>query len=1182
MGLNRKNLSLTNRTLTTQRFVVSQTGRDSRGRIFFDFKITLANVRDRGKIFVRRNPRITITETANTGSNNTWSLTVTNTAGSPTLLRPGKAISLSARLTLMSTSNEDPTASVSFDVAVKVFNNKTRTQNAIFTLPIVVQPNLGAVQTDVNFDTGKLYGIDEDSVSPVIKMVSNARSRFKIRLFNDTHKITGNGFIFRGFTVKITRKKTNKNIRNNIITISQSRKESKKLEEAILRPKQNFTTEFEINTKELRDKSRAERLEEEYDISILPDTVSFDGGQNFNRFSQSKLIGSASAFAVAQAINVDNISGGGGGGFGDDDFVDGTGEDEDGNQNNNFDGYNNINPCNNIDWGGFATITQEDLNITPPSSPNAPTGVFLDLIELAGNSIEYMGVQFPTVLYSGPIASGGNVPVTQFLPVVYSLQFFADTTFGMVELTSENALPGSHTTSASVPTEIDTFQVNTNAQDIGDEPFAGPLVDYVFPFDINTSSNLSGSDEDQAAAINLGKVFCKTQALIKIGNVVIPEGTPIVIKVRFYAIIPPGQFNSGQTIQSNCFQELIIRDICPTITQNTQIDCTDLQTPYSTVNPDPVVSGGTVQIPLNAQEVATDDDSIVSFSDLGTITNNGDVTITILAFVHQPTFTDLTAQVSPTTHTFNSGTMLNSNFVLDYENVTLFGQYLINYFVSVTVVPPTGLLPVDPPPYTLTCSRRVVVNITEEQVVLDPCIDKTISTVVTNVLPDIMSNTSESYFEGQFTVTNDGGTAPYSTTINGIGVSTMSVSNPATFTGLGAGEYSINVTDADGCKQVASVTVPEVISFDCNEFGPIVSGTAVSESFFGANDGSISITVTQNNTSSVFDFTTTFLWSNGATTQNISDLAPGAYSVTVTITDAVTGEICTDTTTYTVLTGDLPGEEIEPEEEFEDHTVEIENDGGDFGEPHTQEEIELQEDISECLGDFLCDIEYRLDVGKSVKDVYSKVAFLVLSNDILDFDGVVLKVDGVFQNDSSIATLEDLDCIRQRFHNICGCFLDKEETDIGKNIIDAGGIVDNTTAQSQQEQITNVATPPEDTEELFVPEETPAPPGSSAPASAPKPKTTSDTVSPPSAPSETVSQKELDRLYEAVSAAASAAAKFKFIPSSYDRKTIEVEGKKFLDALGKPPSGLAPLIDLLANAAFEYTLKTGLIFPAKN
>ena len=1178
MGLNRKNLSLTNRTLTTQRFVVSQTGRDSRGRIFFDFKITLANVRDRGKIFIRRNPRITITETANTGSNNTWSLTVTNTAGSPTLLTPGKAISLSARLTLMSTSNEDPTASVSFDVAVKVFNNKTRTQNAIFTLPIVVQPNLGAVQTDVNFDTGKLYGIDEDSVSPVIKMVSNARSRFKIRLFNDTHKITGNGFIFRGFTVKITRKKTNKNIRNNVITISQSRKESKKLEEAILRPKQNFTTEFEINTKELRDKNRAERLEEEYDISILPDTVSFDGGQNFKRFSQSKLIGSASAFAVAEAINVDNISGGGGGGFGDDDFVDGTGEDEDGNQNNNFGGYNNINPCNNIDWGGFATITQEDLNITAPSSPNAPTGVFLDLIELAGNSTEFLGVQFPTVLYSGPTASGGNVPVTLFLPVVYTLQFFADTSTGLIALDSDNALITPGVTDAnSIPTDIAEYEVPNSVQDIGDNPFAGPLEDYLFPYDITSSSPLSGNHAQQASVINLTKLYCKTQGLIKFGNQVIPEGTPIVLKIRFYAVIPPGHFNSGQTIQSNCFQEFTIRDICPTITQNTQIDCTVIQTPYSTVNPDPVVSGGTVQIPLTAQEVATDIDSIVSFSDLGTITNNGDVTITILGFIHQPTFTDLTAQVSPTTHTFNSGTMLNSNFVLDYENVTLFGQYLISYSVSFTVVPPAGLLPVDPPPYTLTCSRRTNVLITEEQVVLDPCLDKTISTVVTNVLPDIISNTSESYFEGQFIVTNDGGTAPYSTTINGIGVSNISVSNPATFTGLGAGEYSINVTDADGCKQVASVTVPEVISFDCNEFGPIVSGTAVSESFFGANDGSISITVTQNNTSSVFDFTTTFLWSNGATTQNISDLAPGAYSVTVTITDAVTGEICTDTTTYTVLTGDLPGEEIEPEEEFEDHTVEIENDGGDFGEPHTEEEVELQEDISECLGDFLCDIEYRLDVGKSVKDVYSKVAFLVLSNDILDFDGVVLKVDGVFQNDSSIATLEDLDCIRQRFHNICGCFLDKEETDIGKNIIDAGGIVDNTTAQSQQEQITNVAPPPEDTEELFVPEETPSPPGTSTPEE----KTTSETVRPPSAPSETVSQKELDRLYEEVSALASAAAKFKFIPSSYDRKTIEVEGKKFLDALGKPPSGLAPLIDLLANQAFEYTLKTGLIFPAK-
>ena len=138
----------------------------------------------------------------------------------------------------------------------------------------------------------------------------------------------------------------------------------------------------------------------------------------------------------------------------------------------------------------------------------------------------------------------------------------------------------------SIPTDIAEYEVPNSVQDIGDNPFAGPLEDYLFPYDITSSSPLSGNHAQQASVINLTKLYCKTQGLIKFGNQVIPEGTPIVLKIRFYAVIPPGHFNSGQTIQSNCFQEFTIRDICPTITQNTQIDCTVIQTPYSTVNPD--------------------------------------------------------------------------------------------------------------------------------------------------------------------------------------------------------------------------------------------------------------------------------------------------------------------------------------------------------------------------------------------------------------------------------------------------------------------------------------------------------------------------------------------------------------------------------------------------------------------
>ncbi|WP_410005922.1 gliding motility-associated C-terminal domain-containing protein [Aequorivita nionensis] len=121
---------------------------------------------------------------------------------------------------------------------------------------------------------------------------------------------------------------------------------------------------------------------------------------------------------------------------------------------------------------------------------------------------------------------------------------------------------------------------------------------------------------------------------------------------------------------------------------------------------------------------------------------------------------------------------------------------------------------------------------------------------------------------------NDG-TATVTITGGGVAPITYLWSNgatTATITGLSAGTYSVTVTDANGCTATAEVIISqpsaalsqasEVVNVDC----------------YGNQTGEIDLTV--------FGGTPgyTFLWSNGAVTEDITGLAAGDY--TVTITDA--------------------------------------------------------------------------------------------------------------------------------------------------------------------------------------------------------------------------------------------------------------------------------------------------------
>lgn len=115
---------------------------------------------------------------------------------------------------------------------------------------------------------------------------------------------------------------------------------------------------------------------------------------------------------------------------------------------------------------------------------------------------------------------------------------------------------------------------------------------------------------------------------------------------------------------------------------------------------------------------------------------------------------------------------------------------------------------------------------------------------------------------GSAQVTASGGTAPYTYLwTNG--------STSSTVNNFSAGIQSVTVTDGNGCTSSASTTINEPTALS-------LTTTPINITCNGSNNGQISISVSGGTNPY------TYLWSNGATSQNISNLASGIYSVVVT------------------------------------------------------------------------------------------------------------------------------------------------------------------------------------------------------------------------------------------------------------------------------------------------------------
>ncbi len=126
--------------------------------------------------------------------------------------------------------------------------------------------------------------------------------------------------------------------------------------------------------------------------------------------------------------------------------------------------------------------------------------------------------------------------------------------------------------------------------------------------------------------------------------------------------------------------------------------------------------------------------------------------------------------------------------------------------------------------------------------------------------------------DGTASITAGGGTPPFTYLWSDF------LTTPVV-TGLAGGTYYVIATDHNGCQQRDSVTITEPLLL-------VVTDSVTNISCFNANDGSVALTVSGGT------LPYGYLWSNGATTQNLSNLAGGQYCGTVTDANHCSVVVC--------------------------------------------------------------------------------------------------------------------------------------------------------------------------------------------------------------------------------------------------------------------------------------------------
>ena len=132
-------------------------------------------------------------------------------------------------------------------------------------------------------------------------------------------------------------------------------------------------------------------------------------------------------------------------------------------------------------------------------------------------------------------------------------------------------------------------------------------------------------------------------------------------------------------------------------------------------------------------------------------------------------------------------------------------------------------------------------------------------------IDSVVQSTCNSALDGAIYVSPSGGTSPYTYSWSN-GTTTQDLLN------VMAGSYTVTVTDNSGCNAQASASV----SVDTNDAIHITVNTVTNASCNTAINGSVNVTVT----GGLIPYT--YAWSNGSGTQDLTNVASGTYTLTVT------------------------------------------------------------------------------------------------------------------------------------------------------------------------------------------------------------------------------------------------------------------------------------------------------------
>ena len=235
----------------------------------------------------------------------------------------------------------------------------------------------------------------------------------------------------------------------------------------------------------------------------------------------------------------------------------------------------------------------------------------------------------------------------------------------------------------------------------------------------------------------------------------------------------------------------------------------------------------------------------------------------LIAGVYSVTITDANGCIFSSAYTVTQPTQLVVNFTK--QDVSCFGGN--NGSINITVSGGT-------PGYSYTWSNNATTEdlsgLTAGQytVVVSDANSCTLSASITIVEPTVLSAVAtiddvlcNGARNGSINLTTSGGTFPYSYVwSNGSGAEDL--------INIAGGTYTVTITDGNGCTFTGSYTVLEP--------SPLaITSTVVNPACFGGNDGEIDITVLGG--TSPYSYS----WSNGATTEDLTNLVAGNYVVTV-------------------------------------------------------------------------------------------------------------------------------------------------------------------------------------------------------------------------------------------------------------------------------------------------------------